>query len=118
MASFAFKQKRDRFLGGQSNIMDHACTKAGDRLAELLARLQSLDEERAAIVAEVEALRTKAIEDPPAAPAVLSLTSAAIHGRSPIQAKIALFQRLFRGRADVFPVRWENAIKRGRKMYH
>ncbi|MGO9721712.1 MAG: TOTE conflict system archaeo-eukaryotic primase domain-containing protein [Methylocella sp.] len=32
---------------------------------------------------------------------------------SPIQAKIALFRRLFQGRRDVFPVRWEN-VKSGR----
>jgi superfamily II DNA or RNA helicase len=92
------------------------CTKADDRLPELLARLQSLDEERAAIVAEIEALRTKAIEDAPAVPAFLSQPSAAIHGRSPTQAKIALFRRLFRGRADVFPVRWEN-VKSERSGY-
>lgn len=93
------------------------CTKAGDRITELLARLQSLDEERAAIVDQIEALRTKAIEVAPTAPAVLSRpTAAAVHGRSPIQAKIALFRRLFRGRADVFPVRWEN-VKSGRNGY-
>ena len=88
-----------------------------DRVAELLARLESLENERAAIVAEIEALRTKASEDAPPGPAVLSQPSAAVvHGRSPIQAKIALFRRLFRGRADVFPVRWENA-KSGRSGY-
>jgi hypothetical protein len=27
---------------------------------------------------------------------------------SPIEKKIALFRRLFRGRSDVFPIRWEN----------
>jgi len=32
---------------------------------------------------------------------------------SPIQAKIALFRRLFQGRRDAFPVRWEN-VKSGR----
>ena len=87
-----------------------------DRVAELLARLESLEKERAAIVAEIEALRTQATEDAPPAPAVRSQPCAAIHGRSPIQAKIALFRRLFRGRADVFPVRWENA-KSGRSGY-
>ena len=65
---------------------------------------------------KLKALRTQAIEDAPPAPAVLSQPSAAIHGRSPIQAKITLFRRLFRGRADVFPVRWENA-KSGRSGY-
>ena len=97
--------------------MDHALPKSRQSLPELLGRLQSLDEERAAIVAEIEILRTSALEDAPPAPAVLSQPSnAAVHGRSPIQAKIALFRRLFRGRADVFPVRWENA-KSGRSGY-
>lgn len=92
------------------------CAKAGDRLSELLTRLKSLDDERAAIVAEIEALRTKTIEDAPPSPAVLYQPSGAVHGRSPIQAKIALFRRLFRGRSDVFPVRWENT-KSGRSGY-
>ena len=117
MASFAFEQNETNSLVDKATSWTTPCPKAGERLLELLGHLQSLDEERAAIVAEIETLRTRAIEDAPPAPAVLSQPSAAaVHGRSPIQAKIALFRRLFRGRADVFPVRWENA-KSGRSGY-
>jgi len=90
--------------------------KVKDRLAGHVARLAALDEERAAIVAEIEALRTKAIEDAPPVSAIRVEASGGVHGRSPIEDKIALFRRLFRGRADVFPVRWENA-KSGRRGY-
>ena len=92
------------------------CAKADDRLGALLTRLELLDDERAAIVAEIEGLRRKTIGDAHPPPAVPHPSRGAVHGRSPVQAKIALFRRLFRGRTDVFPVRWENA-KSGRSGY-
>lgn len=40
----------------------------------------------------------------------------AVHGRSPVEDKIALFRSLFRGRGDVYPRRFEN-LKTGRSGY-
>ena len=59
MASFAIEQRRDGFLVDKATSSGARLRRAGDRLAELLARLTALDEERAAIVAEIKALRTK-----------------------------------------------------------
>src|SRR5271167_757714 len=93
--------------------MAHADT----RLAELAERLMSLDQERAAIVAEIEALRSAhALEMSPHTGASTEQDVGRIHMHSTGEKKIALFQRLFRGRADVFPLRWENA-KTGRNGY-
>lgn len=45
-----------------------------------------------------------------------SPTSASkLNNNSPVESKIALFRDLFRGRADVYPVRWEN--KKGKAGY-
>jgi superfamily II DNA or RNA helicase len=87
------------------------------RLAELAARLAMLDREREAVFAEMEALRSSPIGDepPPAVPPAGQRTGQ-IDRHSTIDAKVALFRRLFRGRSDVFPVRWENA-KTGRAGY-
>ena len=76
-------------------------TRAPQDLASLRARLAQLDAERAALSAEIERLaqaepRTEAPGDAP------------VNGHSPPAAKIALFRGLFRGRTDVYPVRWEN----------
>ena len=61
-----------------------------------------LDDERAAIVAEINVLRTKTIEDAPLVSAVRDEASG-VHGRSPIEDKIALFRRLFPGAGMSFP---------------
>ncbi|MDP3849661.1 MAG: DEAD/DEAH box helicase family protein [Luteolibacter sp.] len=42
--------------------------------------------------------------------------SAKVHARSPVAAKIALFRRLFRGRGDLYPRRFEN-LRSGRAGY-
>ncbi len=87
------------------------------RIAELVARLTALERERTEIVAEINTLRsarsgkTAAIEVVPSARA-----GDHIDGNSAIEKKIALFRRLFRGRSDVFPIRWENRTT-GRSGY-
>src|SRR5271154_7212067 len=79
-------------------MMVHADT----RLAELAERLMSLDQERAAIVAEIEDLRSAhAFEMSPHTGASTEQDVGRIHMHSTGEKKIALFQRLFRGRADV-----------------
>ncbi len=87
------------------------------RLAELTERLATLDRERATISTEIKALRSR----PAAGPSLQAeaQSTSVVHGidrQSTIETKIALFRRLFRGRAEVFPVRWENA-KTGRGGY-
>ncbi len=79
----------------------------GKTLARLEARLESLDAERTAILAQVAAMRlrlTGAAEAPQ--PQSLSLTTAAAP-RTPDD-KVRLFARLFRGRPDVYPTRFES----------
>jgi superfamily II DNA or RNA helicase len=83
--------------------------RAPQDLVSLRARLAELEAERTAISAEIERLeqvepRTEAAGDAP------------VNRHSPPAAKIALFRELFRGRADVYPVRWENP-KTGRSGY-
>jgi len=91
-----------------------------DKLERLVKRLAALDEERTSLVAEIEALRA-ADEMPghkPRRAEFEGLVAAGEHldRQSPAPFKIGLFRRLFRGRADVFPLRWENS-KTGRSGY-
>jgi hypothetical protein len=92
-------------------------TQMDARIAELVARLTALERERAKIVAEIDTLqsarsgKTAAIKVVPSAKAGDS-----IDRNSAIEKKIALFRRLFRGRSDVFPIRWENRAT-GRSGY-
>jgi hypothetical protein len=92
-------------------------TQMDARIAELVARLTALERERAEIVAEINTLRsarsgkTAAIKVVPSAKA-----GDPIDRNSAIERKIALFRRLFRGRSDVFPIRWENRTT-GRSGY-
>lgn len=72
-------------------------------IASIRARLEELETERSALSERLARLQSKA----------LSLgtghtVSAPITAHSGAAEKIALFRRLFAGRADVFPLRWEN----------
>ncbi len=80
------------------------------RISQLQARLAAINSERAAIEAEIAALasqerlgpaETSNGEIPGAFGRVLTASE-----------KIALFRGLFRGRSDVFPVRWEYPFTR------
>ena len=92
-------------------------TQMDARIAELVARLTALERQCAEIVAEIDTLRsarsgkTAAIKVVPSAKA-----GDPIDRNSSIEKKIALFRRLFRGRSDVFPIRWENRAT-GRSGY-
>ena len=92
-------------------------THPDSRLTELKARLTALDSERAAIIAEIEVLRSvPAAGAPPPNTTTSEQAGHVIDRHSTIETKIALFRSLFRGRADVFPIRWENT-KTGRSGY-
>jgi hypothetical protein len=87
------------------------------RITELLARLTALERERVEIVAEINTLRSVQSEGSAATKVVLSGKAGdPIDRHSPIEKKIALFRRLFRGRSDVYPIRWENRTT-GRSGY-
>ena len=91
-----------------------------EKLARLRERLATLDEERAALAAEIASLQVGVEAPSPPAPLAdngrLARLSPSVNTHSPAAAKIAVFKRLFRGRSDVFPLRWENA-KTGRSGY-
>ena len=87
------------------------------RIANLITRLAALERERAAIVAEIEILRSAPSEQTAVTKVIPSEKAGDLVDRSStIESKIALFRRLFRGRSDVFPLRWENR-KTGRSGY-
>jgi hypothetical protein len=84
-------------------------TQIHTRISELVARLAELERERAEIVTEINSLRS--VDDARTAAAKMVPLGRAgdpTDRNSPIESKIALFRRLFGGRSDVFPVRWEN----------
>ena len=80
-------------------------------MARVRERLVALEAERAELASRLagwERARTPA--NPSASPARNpAATLAPITAASPSAQKIALFRRLFSGRQDVFPIRWENA---------
>lgn len=86
-------------------------------LAALAERLIALDRERAAIVTEIDNIRSATrTAASPASTATIKEVGATVNLHSSNEAKIALFRSLFRGRTDVFPIRWENT-KVGRSGY-
>ena len=92
-------------------------TQMDARITELVARLTALERERAKILAEIDTLRSVPSEEAAAIKAVPSAKAGdPIDRNSSIEKKIALFRRLFRGRSDVFPIRWENRTT-GRSGY-
>jgi superfamily II DNA or RNA helicase len=87
------------------------------RIAELVARLTALERERADVVAEIKTLRSMRSEETEPIKVVPSGHAGDPTDRnSPIEKKLALFRRLFRGRSDVYPIRWENRTT-GRSGY-
>lgn len=80
-------------------------------ISTIRRRLAELSAERTALEAHLKKLLQPAVAAP-SEPAVRSGVTAA----SPAVEKVALFRVLFGGRADVFPLRWENA-KAGRAGY-
>ncbi len=77
-------------------------------IANIQTRLHRLDEERAQLQARLQYLEKNTLTRPPAK---------ADNSQSlPLSENIVLFRSLFRGREDVYPVRWENQ-KTGRSGY-
>ena len=81
------------------------------------ARLASLDAERAELAASLaEIERRMAGAQAISACSILAAKTSTVTTASPTSDKVALFRRLFAGRSDVFPLRWENA-KTGKAGY-
>ena len=77
----------------------------------------ALERERADVVAEINTLRSMRSEETEPIKVVPSGHAGDPTDRnSPIEKKLALFRRLFRGRSDVYPIRWENRTT-GRSGY-
>ena len=88
---------------------------ASEEVARIRRRLAALDAERTALERELETLERKLISES-RAPERLSFADAPVTNNSPSIEKVEMFRRLFAGRPDVFPVRWENK-KAGRSGY-
>ena len=92
-------------------------TLAEEEIVRIRARLASLDAERAeleASLAEIE--RRTAGAQAINACSIVAANISTVTTASPTADKVALFRRLFAGRSDVFPLRWENA-KTGKAGY-
>src|SRR5450631_2553197 len=72
-------------------------------IASIRARLKELDAERDALTVCLERLASQ-----PSSGASRKSAGAPVTAASAAAEKITLFRRLFAGRSDVFPVRWEN----------
>ena len=86
-------------------LREYQAVKSDREIAELRARLLVLDRERQELQKRLEELTSvsssyRGLRSPGGAGQVVNA--------SPVAAKVALFRRLFAGRSDVYPVRWEN----------
>ena len=86
-------------------------------IVRIRARLASLEAERAELEASLAQIeRRKAASQAVNACSTGAANTPTVTSASPTADKVALFRRLFAGRSDVFPVRWENA-KTGKAGY-
>jgi hypothetical protein len=79
-----------------------------EAIAAAEARLAGLDEVRGKIQAELESLKAQQHLIRESAPVFAEKRPASVTNLSPAEEKIALFRRLFRGREEVYPRRWES----------
>ena len=78
-----------------------------EEIARIRRRLAELDAERGALERALEALEQKLASNSRASEGSAS-ADAPVTNNSPSIEKIELFRRLFAGRPNVFPARWEN----------
>jgi superfamily II DNA or RNA helicase len=86
-----------------------------EEIAHIRRRLADLDAERVDLARALEKLEQK-LASRSRASERQSFVDAPVTNNSPSIEKIELFRRLFAGRPDVFPIRWENR-KAGRSGY-
>ena len=82
-----------------------------DEADRIRSRLQALENERLLLEE-----RLRQLEQPPPLPPPSTAPAPTVTNGSSAADKIALFRRLFGGRTDVFPARWENP-KSGKSGY-
>lgn len=81
------------------------------------ARLASLEAERAELEVSLAEIEGRKAEPQAISACTISVANtSAVTAASPTAEKVALFRRLFAGRSDVFPLRWENQ-KTGKSGY-
>lgn len=85
-------------------------------LVRVRARLADLDAERLELQREAKALEARLASESELAVQRPAFENAPVTNSSPSHEKLELFRRLFAGRPDVFPVRWENR-RNGRSGY-
>lgn len=85
-------------------------------LARIRARLADLDTERHVLHRELKALEILLTTEQVPAAKQLSFENSPVTNTSSSREKVNLFRRLFAGRPDVFPIRWDNK-KTGRSGY-
>lgn len=100
--------------GWKSRVTDKSDIEAN--LARVRARLADLEAERRELQREMAALEVRLVAEPVPTVKQPSFENAPVTNASPSHEKVDLFRRLFTGRPDVFPVRWENR-KTGRSGY-
>lgn len=86
-----------------------------EEIARIRQRLAGLDTERVGLERELETLERMLASSSHSSEGP-SFIGAPVTNNSPSAEKIELFRRLFAGRPDVFPVRWDNR-KTGRSGY-
>lgn len=77
-------------------------------IAQAERRLKSLESERAEILARLEELRRKREATRQLKETVFSFPIATVKEDSPPEEKITIFRSLFKGREDVYALRWES----------
>jgi hypothetical protein len=86
-----------------------------DEIDAIRRQLAALDVERQSLEHRLRELKQPRIPTAPTIPPTV-VQEPAVTNASPATDKIALFRRLFGGRTDVFPARWDNP-KTGRSGY-
>jgi len=97
-----------------SQVVDNSSTAT--ELARVRARLAELAEEQRQLHQALSALESQQAAETAAQTKRPSFENAPVTNTSTSDEKVELFRRLFAGRPDVFPVRWENR-KTGRAGY-
>ncbi len=88
-----------------------------DETKRILGRLASLEAERAELEASLAEIERRRVAAPTIRRcAVQAANTSTVTTASPTADKVSLFRRLFAGRSDVFPLRWENQ-KTGKSGY-
>lgn len=83
-----------------------------DRIAQIRERLTAIETERRDLTRQLTGLERRHATPTRGASRPSDTTRSPVTKHSPPADKIALFRRLFAGRDDVFPVRWENVRTR------